>query len=173
MLAKRLYTQKRKEKAPGGSLKRMKVDASSSVAPTVIVVAFEVATSVEVLPTIELDHQMFAHIKRAHHLEAEAEKVQEDLRAKLDHQMFAHIKRAHHLEAEAEKVQEDLRAKVSCLQEKVGEVKRLMEEKMVEIESLQDALRKEEFVSTGLKAALALKKERKKEVEIKVVELEA
>ncbi|EHA8586783.1 hypothetical protein COCNU_scaffold000934G000020 [Cocos nucifera] len=93
------------------------------------------------------DHQMFTHIKRAHHLKAEAEKVQEDLRARSDHQMFTHIKRAHHLKAEAEKVQEDLRAR--------------------------GALRKVEFISVGLKAALALEEERKKEAEIKVTKLKA
>ncbi|EHA8588129.1 hypothetical protein COCNU_scaffold004181G000020 [Cocos nucifera] len=48
-----------------------------------------------------------------------------------------------------------------------------MEEKAIEIESLQGALQKEEFVSTGLKAALALEEERKKEVENKVTKLEA
>ncbi|EHA8587113.1 hypothetical protein COCNU_scaffold001452G000010 [Cocos nucifera] len=57
---------------------------------------------------------------------------------KSGHQMLAHIKRAHHLEAK----------------------------KTVEIRSLQGALRKEEFISTKLKAALALEEERKKEGEL-------
>ncbi|EHA8587060.1 hypothetical protein COCNU_scaffold001348G000010 [Cocos nucifera] len=48
-----------------------------------------------------------------------------------------------------------------------------MEEKTAETGSLQGSLRKEEFISTRLKAALALKEERKKEAKIKVVELEA
>ncbi|EHA8586541.1 hypothetical protein COCNU_scaffold000512G000040 [Cocos nucifera] len=42
-----------------------------------------------------------------------------------------------------------------------------------EIKSLQGALRKEEFISARLKAALALEEERKKEAEIKVIKLEA
>ncbi|EHA8586359.1 hypothetical protein COCNU_scaffold000210G000040 [Cocos nucifera] len=61
---------------------------------------------------------------------------------KLGHQMLIHIKRAHHLEAKAEKVWEDLRAEVSHLQEKVNEVEHLAEEKMAEIKSLHGALRK-------------------------------
>ncbi|KAG1361341.1 hypothetical protein COCNU_09G008040 [Cocos nucifera] len=40
------------------------------------------------------------------------------------------------------------------------------------MESLQRALRKEELVSTGFKAALALEEEKKKEDKIKIVELE-
>ncbi|EHA8588112.1 hypothetical protein COCNU_scaffold004134G000010 [Cocos nucifera] len=38
---------------------------------------------------------------------------------KSGHQLLARIKRAHHLEVEAEKVQEDLRAEISHLQEKI------------------------------------------------------
>ncbi|EHA8591837.1 hypothetical protein COCNU_contig68494536G000010 [Cocos nucifera] len=45
-------------------------------------------------------------------------------------------------------------------------------EKMVENESLHGALRKLEFVSIGLKAALALEEEEKKEAKLKVIELE-
>ncbi|EHA8588113.1 hypothetical protein COCNU_scaffold004134G000020 [Cocos nucifera] len=60
----------------------------------------------------------------------------------------------------------------TILKEKIGEVEHLVEEKTVKIESLQGALRKE-FISVGLKAALALEEERKKEAEIKVIELEA
>ena len=44
---------------------------------------------------------------------------------------------------------------------------------MVKIRSLQGALRKEEFISARLKTLLALEEERKKEVEIKVIELKA
>ncbi|EHA8587566.1 hypothetical protein COCNU_scaffold002602G000010 [Cocos nucifera] len=87
--------------------------------------------------------------------------------------MLTHIKRANHLEAEAKKVQDDLRAEVSRLQEKVDKVEHLAGEKMVKIRSLWGALRKEEFISIKYKTALALKKERKKEAEIKVVEMQA
>ncbi|EHA8589637.1 hypothetical protein COCNU_scaffold011629G000010 [Cocos nucifera] len=54
ILTKGLYVQKRKKKAPGGSSKRAKVDAPSSVAPTATAAAFEVAASIEVAPTAEV-----------------------------------------------------------------------------------------------------------------------
>ncbi|EHA8588727.1 hypothetical protein COCNU_scaffold006501G000010 [Cocos nucifera] len=73
--------------------------------------------------------------------------------------------------AVAQKAQEDLRAKVCHLQERINEVEHLVEEKAADIESLQDALREEEFASDGLKAALALEEERRKEVENRIVEL--
>ena len=44
---------------------------------------------------------------------------------------------------------------------------------MADIRSLQGALRKEEFVSTGLKTTLALEEERRKNAKNKVAELEA
>ncbi|EHA8586437.1 hypothetical protein COCNU_scaffold000378G000010 [Cocos nucifera] len=47
-----------------------------------------------------------------------------------------------------------------------------MEEKATENENLRKALWKEELISIGLKATLALEEEKKKEVEIKVTELE-
>ncbi|EHA8586635.1 hypothetical protein COCNU_scaffold000648G000010 [Cocos nucifera] len=96
----------------------MKVGASSSMAFAITATASKITVSAEVLPTVESDHQMLAHIKRAHRLEVEAEKVQEDLRA-------------------------------------------------------EGVLKKKEFVLAELKAALALEEERKKEAEIKVIELEA
>ncbi|KAG1354958.1 hypothetical protein COCNU_07G010700 [Cocos nucifera] len=46
-----------------------------------------------------------------------------------------------------------------------------MEEKMMENDSLQGALQKEELVLIGLKVALALKEKKKKEAEIKIAEL--
>ncbi|EHA8587363.1 hypothetical protein COCNU_scaffold001970G000010 [Cocos nucifera] len=49
----------------------------------------------------------------------------------------------------------------------------LAEEKMAKNESLRNALQKEEFILTGLKAALTLEKEKKKEARLKVAELEA
>ncbi|EHA8586255.1 hypothetical protein COCNU_scaffold000135G000040 [Cocos nucifera] len=55
MLAKGLYAQKKKEKVPGGSSKRAKVSASSSMVPAIAAAAFEVAASVEVLPTTKID----------------------------------------------------------------------------------------------------------------------
>ncbi|EHA8588422.1 hypothetical protein COCNU_scaffold005100G000010 [Cocos nucifera] len=61
----------------------------------------------------------------------------------------------------------------SILKEKAIKAECLAEEKMAKIGSLQSVLRKEEFISVRLKAALALEEERKKKVEIKVVELEA
>ncbi|KAG1367002.1 hypothetical protein COCNU_13G007920 [Cocos nucifera] len=54
MLAKRLYAQKRKGKAPGGSSKRMKVGASSSMAPAITAAASKIVVSAEVLPTAEV-----------------------------------------------------------------------------------------------------------------------
>ncbi|EHA8588305.1 hypothetical protein COCNU_scaffold004692G000010 [Cocos nucifera] len=52
-------------------------------------------------------------------------------------------------------------------------VEHLVGEKMMESESLRDAFRKEEFVLAGLKIALALEEEEKKEAKLKVIELEA
>ncbi|EHA8589128.1 hypothetical protein COCNU_scaffold008155G000010 [Cocos nucifera] len=54
-----------------------------------------------------------------------------------------------------------------------AEAECLVEGKMAENESLHSALRKKEFISTGLKAALALEEEEKKEARLKVAELEA
>ena len=42
---------------------------------------------------------------------------------------------------------------------------------MVENKNLQGALRKKELISVGLKAALTLEEEKKKEAKIKVIEL--
>ncbi|EHA8586894.1 hypothetical protein COCNU_scaffold001126G000040 [Cocos nucifera] len=55
---------------------------------------------------------------------------------------------------------------------KVAEAERITEEKVVENENLWRALSKEELISTGLKAALALEEEKKKEAEIKIAKLE-
>ncbi|EHA8589390.1 hypothetical protein COCNU_scaffold009588G000010 [Cocos nucifera] len=73
-------------------------------------------------------------------------------------------------EVKALKIQGDLQAEINCLQEKVAEAEHLTEEKAMKNESLRRALWKEELISIGIKAALALEEE-KKEVEIKVVEL--
>ncbi|EHA8586350.1 hypothetical protein COCNU_scaffold000196G000020 [Cocos nucifera] len=67
----------------------------------------------------------------------------------------------------------EMDTEASHLQKKIDEVEHHAEEKMAKIGSLQSVLRKEEFVSTRFKAALALEEERKKEAEIKVIELEA
>ncbi|KAG1328010.1 hypothetical protein COCNU_01G019440 [Cocos nucifera] len=91
---------------------------------------------------------------------------------KSDHQMPAHIKRVRRQEAEAQKAQEDLRAEVRYLQERVDEVEHLAKEKVVDIRSLQNALHKEEFTSAGLKVALALEEERRKESKKRVTKLE-
>ena len=90
-----------------------------------------------------------------------------------DHQMLAYIKRARRQEAEAQKVQEGLRAELCRFQERVAEVERIVEEKAADVGSLQKALQKEEFVSAGLKAGLALEEQRRKEGENKLAELEA
>ncbi|EHA8589317.1 hypothetical protein COCNU_scaffold009135G000010 [Cocos nucifera] len=69
----------------------------------------------------------------------------------------------------------ELKEEVDRLKEslgKVAEAERLAEEKTVENESLRRALRKEKLISTELKATLALEEEKKKEAEIKIVELE-
>ncbi|EHA8586564.1 hypothetical protein COCNU_scaffold000528G000020 [Cocos nucifera] len=76
-------------------------------------------------------------------------------------------------EMEASKVQGDLWAKVDSLRGKVGEAKHLTEEKAAENEDLQGALRREELISTGLKAALILEEEKKEEAKIRVAKLEA
>ena len=47
-----------------------------------------------------------------------------------------------------------------------------MEEKAEENENLRKALRKEELILVGLKAALAPEEEKKKEAKIKIAELE-
>ncbi|EHA8587749.1 hypothetical protein COCNU_scaffold003121G000010 [Cocos nucifera] len=75
-------------------------------------------------------------------------------------------------EVEALKVQENLQAKIDCLQGKVDEAECLTEEKATKNENLRGVLRKEELISIRLKAAFALEEEKKKEVEIKVIELE-
>ncbi|KAG1355223.1 hypothetical protein COCNU_07G013350 [Cocos nucifera] len=85
--------------------------------------------------------------------------------------MLAHIKRARCQEVEAQKAREDLRVEVHRLQERVDEVEHLAEEKAVDIGSLQDALREEEFASVGLKIALALE-EGRKEAKNRIAELE-
>ncbi|EHA8590675.1 hypothetical protein COCNU_scaffold022151G000010 [Cocos nucifera] len=54
---------------------------------------------------------------------------------------------------------------------KIVEAECLAEEKMAENENLRRALQKEELISTGLNAALALEEEKKKEADIKVTEL--
>ncbi|EHA8588242.1 hypothetical protein COCNU_scaffold004501G000010 [Cocos nucifera] len=91
----------------------------------------------------------------------------------LGHHILAHLKRISCQEAEASKVQGDLQAKVDILHGKVAEAECLMEEKAAKNEDLQGTLRREEVILTELKAALILEEEKKKEVEIKVVELEA
>ncbi|EHA8588032.1 hypothetical protein COCNU_scaffold003949G000010 [Cocos nucifera] len=75
--------------------------------------------------------------------------------------------------AEVALTTKDLRAEIYHLQERVVKVEHLAEEKATNIESFQGVLRKEEFISVGVKATLALEVERKKEVENKVAELEA
>ena len=89
------------------------------------------------------------------------------------HHMLAHLKKVNCLEAEVLKVREDLQAEINCLQAMTVGAECLTEEKMVENESLCSTLRKEEFISVGLKAALALEEEEKKEARLKVTELEA
>ncbi|EHA8587413.1 hypothetical protein COCNU_scaffold002139G000010 [Cocos nucifera] len=86
--------------------------------------------------------------------------------------ILAHLKRTNHQKAKALKVQGDPQAKIDCLQGKVIEAEHLTEEKAVENESLQGALQNEELISIGLKATLILEEEKKKEAEIKVVELD-
>ncbi|EHA8592094.1 hypothetical protein COCNU_contig69268528G000010 [Cocos nucifera] len=72
------------------------------------------------------------------------------------------------------KAKEDLQAEIGLLKvEKVVEVECFMQEKVEEVGSLQDALWKEEFISIGLKATLAMEEERRKEAKIKVIDLEA
>ncbi|KAG1365046.1 hypothetical protein COCNU_12G000460 [Cocos nucifera] len=66
-----------------------------------------------------------------------------------------------------------LRAEINRLQAKAIETECLTEEKMAENKSLHSALQKKEFISEGLKAALALEEEEKKEARLKVAELEA
>lgn len=87
--------------------------------------------------------------------------------------MLAHLKRANRLEAEVLKVREDLQAEIHRLQAMAAEAERLAGEKTTESESLRGALRKEEFVLAGLKAAQTLEEEEKKEARAKVAELEA
>ncbi|EHA8586348.1 hypothetical protein COCNU_scaffold000192G000060 [Cocos nucifera] len=48
-----------------------------------------------------------------------------------------------------------------------------MKEKAVKVVSLQGTLQKEEFISIGLKAALALEEEKRKKAEGRVAKLEA
>ncbi|KAG1342379.1 hypothetical protein COCNU_05G006080 [Cocos nucifera] len=55
---------------------------------------------------------------------------------------------------------------------KVAEAECLVEEKAEENENLRKALRKEELILVGLKAALAPDEEKKKEAKIKIAELE-
>ncbi|EHA8589037.1 hypothetical protein COCNU_scaffold007706G000010 [Cocos nucifera] len=82
------------------------------------------------------------------------------------------MKRVHCQDAEALKAKEDLQVEIDHLKaEKAIEAERITQEKAVEVRSLQDALQKEEFVSAELKVALALEEEKRKEVEIKVVNL--
>ncbi|EHA8587774.1 hypothetical protein COCNU_scaffold003178G000010 [Cocos nucifera] len=52
-------------------------------------------------------------------------------------------------------------------------IKRACQEKAADIESLQGTLPKEEFISAGFKAALALEEERKNKAKNKVTKLEA
>ncbi|KAG1363192.1 hypothetical protein COCNU_11G000190 [Cocos nucifera] len=92
---------------------------------------------------------------------------------KSDHQVLTHLKRGHHQEAEALKVQEDLRAEINRLQKKATKAECFMEEKAAEVGCLYGALQKKEVVSIGLKAALALEEERRKGAEGKATELEA
>ncbi|EHA8588358.1 hypothetical protein COCNU_scaffold004870G000010 [Cocos nucifera] len=54
----------------------------------------------------------------------------------------------------------------------VIEVEHLTAEKMANIESLQGTFHKEEFISVGLKAALALEEERNKEAKNRIAKLE-
>ncbi|KAG1370929.1 hypothetical protein COCNU_16G000230 [Cocos nucifera] len=117
---------------------------------------------------LKSSHQMLVYIKRARRQEVQAQKVQEGLRAKI-----CHLQGRVTEEVQAQKVQEGLRAKICHLQGRVTKVEHLIEEKAADIESLQGALPKKEFVSTRLKAALALEEERRKEAENKVAELKA
>ncbi|KAG1338708.1 hypothetical protein COCNU_04G010140 [Cocos nucifera] len=54
MLTKGLYAQKRKGKAPSGSSKRAKADASSSTIPTTTTTFFEAAEGIEVVSTTKV-----------------------------------------------------------------------------------------------------------------------
>ncbi|KAG1362550.1 hypothetical protein COCNU_10G007690 [Cocos nucifera] len=96
------------------------------------------------------------------------------------HHMLAHVKRANLLEAEVLKVREDLQSKINRLQTMAVEAERLIGKKIAESESLHGALRKKEFISIELKAALwlshitlALEGKEKKEAKLKIAELEA
>ncbi|EHA8588789.1 hypothetical protein COCNU_scaffold006683G000010 [Cocos nucifera] len=77
----------------------------------------------------------------------------------------------HRLRLEALKAQEDLQVKVDRLQEKTIKVDHSIKKKAVKVEGLQKALRKEELTSMGLKAALALKEEKRKMAEVKITKL--
>ncbi|KAG1348011.1 hypothetical protein COCNU_06G018400 [Cocos nucifera] len=68
-------------------------------------------------------------------------------------------------------IEEDLQAEVNHLQKKTAEFDRLLKEKVVKVEGLQEALRKGKLTSMGLKATLALEEERRKKTEVKVSEL--
>ncbi|KAG1365026.1 putative Pentatricopeptide repeat-containing protein, mitochondrial [Cocos nucifera] len=83
------------------------------------------------------------------------------------HHILAHLKKANRLEAKVLKVREDLQAEINRLRAMAAEAECLVEEKTVENKSLRSALRKEEFISVGLKAALALEEEEKKEARLK------
>ncbi|KAG1365011.1 hypothetical protein COCNU_12G000110 [Cocos nucifera] len=54
MLTKGLHAGKRKGKAPGEGSKKVRIDSSSSVAPTSATATFEIAESTEIVPTIEV-----------------------------------------------------------------------------------------------------------------------
>ncbi|EHA8588961.1 hypothetical protein COCNU_scaffold007421G000020 [Cocos nucifera] len=93
---------------------------------------------------------------------------------KSNHQIFIHIKRMHRQEAETLKAKEDLQVEIDYLKaKKAVEVECFAWEKAAKVRSLQDVLQKEEFILLRLKAMLALEEERRKEVEIKVIDLEA
>ncbi|EHA8586990.1 hypothetical protein COCNU_scaffold001259G000090 [Cocos nucifera] len=150
MDAKGLQARKRKGKAPGESLKRAKINISSSAAPTT---ASKATESPEVAPITEV-----GAIDGVSVPPTSSNLLAED--------------RAPKLLAEKEKGEEKKKKKkLIVVKEKTVEVDHLVKKKAAKVEGLQEVLRKKELTSVGLKAALALEEERRKKAEAKIAEL--
>ncbi|EHA8591734.1 hypothetical protein COCNU_scaffold142611G000010 [Cocos nucifera] len=156
MPSKGLQTHKRKDTASDEPIsKKARVNTPSSTAPADVVVATEVAAAACVSSIVEGSmppSSMSPPAKDPIPWPPTKREEGEKKKMKLHHKACL---------TEELKARKDLQA----------EVDRFLKKKAVEVEGLQEMLRKKDLTSMGLKAALALEEERRKKAEVKVGEL--
>ncbi|EHA8588194.1 hypothetical protein COCNU_scaffold004346G000010 [Cocos nucifera] len=86
-------------------------------------------------------------------------------RAKLGYYLYAHSEVANLRKAEASRAIEEAQAKIKKVQVKVEGLSEASRSHFVEVEHLQEVLRREKQVSAGLKTTLALEDDKWRKIE--------